>query len=267
MSMRFLSLFTGIGGFDLGLERAGMECVGQVENDEKLYLWLNYYWPNVLKIKDIYDVKGDEFGAVELVCGGFPCQPHSCAGKRLGTKDDRFLWPQMYRVIQAVSPIWVIAENVPALDDKNEMVLDRTITNLEDIGYEVGPPLEIPACGVGAPHKRARLFIVGHSNSERLQGEKQGGAPGSISKPSGINFFWSNSKNSKYIKCSDGKTRRVPATKSGVCPVAHGVPGRMAKLRGYGNAIIPQIAEIIGRSILIASKEEEECYGNDTKRE
>ena len=168
----FLSLFTGIGGFDLGLERAGMRCIGQVEKDKKCMAWLKHRWPEVKRVEDIKNVKGNEFGAVDLVCGGFPCQPHSNAGKKLRTRDDRYLWPEMLRVIHSIQPQppeWVLGENVSAIDDSTDMVLDRTITDLESIGYEVGPPIEIPACSVGAPHERKRVFIVAHSNSTRLR--------------------------------------------------------------------------------------------------
>ena len=164
--MKFLSLFSGVGGFDLGLERAGMECVGQVENNEKCLAWLYYQWPNVKKIKDIHDVKGNEFGPVQLICGGFPCQPHSNAGKKLRTKDDRFLWPEMLRVIQELKPRWVLGENVTGFI---RMGLDEALSDLEGCGYETQAFI-IPACGVDAPHLRERVFIVAHRNGERFDG-------------------------------------------------------------------------------------------------
>jgi DNA (cytosine-5)-methyltransferase 1 len=256
-----------------------MTCIGQVENDKKCLSWLNYYWPNVKKVEDIHNVKRSDFEAARVICGGFPCQPHSNAGKKLRSKDDRFLWPEMLRVLDEFKTEceFFIAENVSAIDDKHEMVLDRTIFDLENIGYEVGPPLEIPACAVNAPHERKRTIIVAHSEaaerwwmqqdierrrsaetgrsdqgimgnscSQGLQGQEQ--CETSIEKEN-INTYWSNSTT---IQCGDGKIRRIPSPESGIYPVAYGVPGRVAKLRGYGNAIVPQIAEIIGKSIISA---------------
>lgn len=307
--MNFISLFSGIGGFDLGFERAGMTCIGQVEKDKKCLSWLNYYWPNVKKIEDIHDVKRSLFEAARVICGGFPCQPHSNAGKKLRSKDDRFLWPEMLRVLEEFKAEceWFVAENVSAIDDRHEMVLDRTISDLENIGYEVGPPIEIPACAVNAPHERMRTIIVAHSEtaerwwmqknisrrrseeigrsnhgilgdagSAGLQGEKQRETPiertwtsGSVAKSgcyvgspesarSGsvlqrkewkkdTDSYWSDSAT---IFCGDGKIRRIPSAESGIHPVAYGFPGRVAKLRGYGNAILPQIAEKIGLAIM-----------------
>ena len=125
------------GGFDLGFERAGMRCIGQVEIDKKCLAWLNFYWPHVKKVEDIHNVKRSSFEAARVICGGFPCQPHSTAGKMLRSKDDRFLWPEMLRVLDEFKTEceFFIAENVSAIDDKHEMVLDRTIFDLENIGY------------------------------------------------------------------------------------------------------------------------------------
>jgi len=164
--MRFLSLFAGIGGFDLGLERVGMECVGQVEIDPYCLAVLAHHWPNVKRIEDIRNVKGNEFGAVDLVCGGFPCQPFSCAGKRKGKADDRYLWPEMCRVIKACRPAWVLGENVAGIIG---MELDKVLADLETIGYSV-QCFVIPACAVDAHHRRDRVWIVGYSECpERRQ--------------------------------------------------------------------------------------------------
>lgn len=166
-NMKFISLFAGIGGFDIGLERAGMECVGQVEIDEFCLKVLKKHWPHVKRLNDIREVKGDEFGRVDLVCGGFPCQPFSVAGKRKGTDDNRHLWPEMLRVIQAVKPTWVIAENVRGLlTIEQGMVFEQVCVDLEATGYEVQPVI-IPACAVDAPHRRDRVWFVAYSNNAR----------------------------------------------------------------------------------------------------
>ena len=104
--MRFLDLFAGIGGFSLGLERAGMTCVGHVEIDPFCWKVLRKHWPKVPLIADVKEVQGDEFGAVELICGGPPCQPVSIAGKRQGQSDDRWLWGEALRLVEVLRPPW-----------------------------------------------------------------------------------------------------------------------------------------------------------------
>jgi DNA (cytosine-5)-methyltransferase 1 len=210
--MKFLSLFSGIGGFDLGLERAGMECIGQVENNEFCNKVLAKHWPDVKRIGDIKNVKANSFKPVDLVCGGFPCQPFSVAGKRKGAGDDRYLWPEMFRVISAYKPAWVIGENVAGIVEmvkfNHELQMDgkkytkkenaercldidrvceregsgilyEIVENLEQIGYEVLPFI-IPACAVGAWHRRDRIWIIAYSanngrnrNDQRCRDERK----------------------------------------------------------------------------------------------
>lgn len=165
--MRFLSLFSGIGGFDIGLERAGMQCVGQVENNDYCNRVLEKHWPNVKRMKDIYNVTGNEFGTIDLICGGIPCQPASCAGKRRGTQDNRWLWPETFRVVRAIKPAWCLFENVRGiLTLEGGLVFENLLSELENIGYEVQTFI-IPACAVDAPHRRDRVWIVAHSNGGR----------------------------------------------------------------------------------------------------
>ena len=164
--MRHLSLFSGIGGLDLAAEWAGMETVGFVEIDPFCQKVLNKHWPGVKIYDDIRTVtrarlESDGIGAVDIISGGFPCQPFSAAGKRKGKDDDRDLWPEMFRVIQEIRPAWVIGENVAGFVN---MELERTLTDLENEGYETQAFI-IPACAVGAPHERKRVFIVAYSNS------------------------------------------------------------------------------------------------------
>ena len=155
--MTFADLFCGIGGFRLGLERAGMQCAWACEIDDfcrRVYL---KHWPETEPFyDDIRTITNPP--TVDLVCGGFPCQPFSVAGKQLGTDDPRNLWPEMLRVIGLVRPSWVLGENVPGIGD----YLDTVVSDLEARGFEV-VPLEIEAAAVGANHRRARVWIVAYA--------------------------------------------------------------------------------------------------------
>lgn len=181
--MRVLDLFSGIGGFSLGLERAGMRTVAFCEIDPYCRAVLRKHWPDVPIFEDVCTLRGEDVGPVDVVCGGFPCQPWSTAGKRGGEADDRDLWPEMRRVIETCGPRWVLGENVPGLDDPRYMGLDRVLSDLEALGYAAGTA-EIPACAVDAPHKRMRLWIVAHRERPRLEGytghEQGSNEPGRI---------------------------------------------------------------------------------------
>jgi len=198
--MRMLDLFSGIGGFSLAAQWVwgdDLEIVAFCEIDKFCQNVLRKHWPGVQIIEDIKKVEwvvantkntdGKEcqrespqiqFGrgnirSIDLLTGGFPCQPFSCAGKRAGTEDDRFLWPEMLRAIHEVKPRWVVAENVPGiLSLDNGLVFEGVCTDLEAEGYEV-IPLVIPACAVGAPHRRDRVWIVANSRCFRQEKHEQ----------------------------------------------------------------------------------------------
>src|SRR5512139_283122 len=140
--MRFGSLFAGIGGFDLGLERAGMTPVWQVEIDPFCCKVLAKHWPNVTRYEDVRNVGREQLGTVDLICGGFPCQPHSLAGKRRGAEDDRDLWPEYRRIVGECRPRWVLAENVPGI---RTTILDQVLSDLESLDY-AARTLIVPAC-------------------------------------------------------------------------------------------------------------------------
>ena len=161
--LRYGSLFSGIGGIDLGMDMAGFECAWQVEVDEHCRRILEKHWPGVPKYKDIYDVKGSELEPVDILCGGFPCQPVSVAGQRAGVDDERWLWDEFYRLICEVRPRWVVAENVTGLLSANSgRAFAGVLRDLAEGGYDAVWDV-FPAGGsggVGAPHKRERIFIV-----------------------------------------------------------------------------------------------------------
>ena len=162
--LKTLDLFSGIGGFSRGLEATGFfETICFVENELYCQAVLKHHWPGIPVLGDIRDVKGEDLPIQpDLVCGGFPCQPFSHAGKQRAQDDPRHLWPEMFRLIRECRPTWVIGENVAGII---KLGLDEVLSDLADEGYATRT-FNIPACAVGAPHLRQRLWIVAHSDSE-----------------------------------------------------------------------------------------------------
>ena len=248
--MRVLDLFSGIGGFSLGLERAGMETVAFCEIDDYCRRVLKKHWPDIPIYEDICFLEGDECGPVDLICGGYPCQPFSASGKRGGAEDDRHLWPEMLRVIRAVNPKYVICENVFG---HVHLGLDDVLSDLEAAGY-TWETFVIPACGVGAPHRRDRAWVVAYAEGERLEEwwERSGKdrAQDSEAAKAGSN------RSSGCGLSSERGTVGQWASEPGVGRVVNGLSSRMDRLRSLGNAVVPQIPEILGRAIM---KVEREC--------
>ena len=245
--MNYLSLFSGIGGLDLGLDRAGMTCVGQVERDPFCQRVLAKHWPEVPRHDDVRTaVEWWQSGtrpAVHAVVGGFPCQPVSLAGLGLAQEDERWLWPEMAAVIDAVQPQWVVGENVPGLRTRG---LDIVLADLHRLGYAARAGY-INACEVGAPHPRRRLFVLAHT----VRGGREEGCstarPGRCSEDQSQSEAW-------RVAAPAG-----PAwweTEPDVARVANGVPAGLDRRRALGNAVVPQVAEHIGRLILAADREE-----------
>lgn len=163
--MRVLDLFSGIGGFSLAADWLGWETVAFCEREPFPRKVLAKHWPDVPIHDDVRKIEEFEqyAGTVELICGGYPCQPFSVAGKQRGTEDDRHLWPAMFEIIKAVRPRWVVAENVAG---HVRMGLDSVLSDLESEKY-TAQALIIPACAVNAKHRRDRVWIVGHADNEK----------------------------------------------------------------------------------------------------
>lgn len=244
----FGSLFAGIGGIDLGLERAGMTCRWMVEIDPFCQKVLAKHWPDVTRYGNVKECGSHNLETVDLIAGGFPCQPHSVAGKRRGAADDRNLWPEFLRIIREVRPAWVLAENVPGIVS---LYLDTVLADLEGEDYTCWT-FNIPACAFNAPHRRERIFVVAHTSSERIQGVWQKQIPRQSS------FSWL--KNVRGIEDLRERSDIPEPLFRGTCD---GVPYWMDRLRALGNAVVPQVAEWIGRQIL-ASILEAKCYGTKT---
>ncbi len=239
--MRHLSVFSGIGGDSLGLKWAGMETVAFCENDKKCQLVLKKHWPGVPIFDDIRELNAEKIKRlypIDIVSGGFPCQGHSLAGKRKGKADDRYLWPEYFRLIQEIGFSWVIVENVTGII--SDLVLDQVLSDLESEAYTC-QTLIIPACGIGARHIRNRVWILAHADKERLpkfqRQKKKFKGTGLNRRNLPHNWRKWNPFNSFIRRGNDG------------------VPGRVDRLKQLGNAVVPQIVEIIGRAIMEIEKE------------
>lgn len=265
--LRMLDLFAGIGGFSYAGEKlvGGYETVAFCEYDEHAQKVLRKHWPDVEIIKDVRNLANDADrfrGLVDIICGGYPCQPFSQAGKRLGDQDDRHLWPEMLRVIKAVRPRWVIGENVAG---HVTMGLDTVLSDLEAAGY-TSRCFVVPAVAVDAPHRRDRCWIVANSDdagqpADRRSGQGKGdkarynarrrgqvvadagcqrsGAEVSRSGDQSINGAAQEQRTEARNRFTDcGWWEPEPDVRR----VAYGIPGRVHRLRQLGNSIVPQVA-------------------------
>ena len=191
--MIHIGLFEGIGGFSFAAKLAGWETLATCEINPFGQHILKHYWPGAYHHGDIKTLTYDTINAElssrygtdwrkepVIITGGFPCQPYSLAGKRLGKEDDRHLWPEMLRIIREVSPEWVVGENVFGLVNwDGGLVFDEVQSDLEAAGYEVQPFI-LPACGVNAPHKRERVWFIAHRNSTGFQAKRPKQSPTGI---------------------------------------------------------------------------------------
>lgn len=240
--MTFGSLFSGIGGMDLGLERAGMECRWQVEIDPFCQRVLEKHWPKVKRYGDISGVDAENLQRVDVIAGGFPCQDVSDAGFCAGLSGSRSsLWGEMLRCVCVVRPAFVLVENVAALSHRG---LAEVLGCFSEVGYDAEWDC-IPAMAFGARHFRNRLFIVAAS---REVDHSYSIDPGSFNRSAQTFGRWT--ENAAIGSCLDrGAWSREP----GMARVAYGIPDRVDRLKGIGNGVFPAVAEWLGRRILAAS--------------
>jgi DNA (cytosine-5)-methyltransferase 1 len=254
-------LFSWIGGLDLGLERAGMRVVWQSEIDPYACRVLAKHWPEVPNHGDIKQIDWRTVEPVDVICGGYPCQPFSLAGRRKGTDDPRHLWPWVRDAISALQPRYAILENV-----RGHLSMGGTVVigELAEIGYNAEWRV-VSASGMGAPHRRERLFIVAYANSESQPNEPQHARTKRLvantdrSRREHINqersprstvSQWNEIFKQTHPSGSSGRAREYWLSEPDVGRVADGVPYRVDRLRGLGNAVVPQVAEYVGRLVM-----------------
>lgn len=269
VSLKHLSLFSGIGGLDLAAEWAGFETVGQCEWADFQTKVLQKHWPGVPRWRDIRTLTKDSFyertglRTVDIISGGFPCQPFSVAGKQKGKWDDRYLWPDMLRIIRELAPRWVVGENVPGI---LRLAAADVVADLEREGYDVAV-FDFEAAAVGALHRRERIAFVANASGEGLQrcqfdrtlnkarfeksfrtASKCGCA---VSDADGVGLErvgrhtekgCDNDKKHPFStkNIRDARTIGRWSVEPDVGRVAHGVPNRVDRLKCLGNAVVPQ---------------------------
>lgn len=265
--MRFGSLFAGIGGFDLGLERAGMEPAWQVEINSYCLQVLDRHWPDVKRYGDIKEIDATDLEAVDLICGGFPCQPASYAGQQRGTTDRRWLWPEFFRILRGARPRWVLVENVPGLLSVNSgRAFGEVVGDLASLGYDIEWDC-IPAAAVGAPHKRDRVWIVACAkpsldpDADSRRREELGEHDGGTQEPDEQASLRDDAGGlrSAFPGCifSDPPGRDPEGfwqAEPRVDRVVDGLPSRVDRVGALGNAVVPAVVEFIGRRIMLFEK-------------
>lgn len=239
MSITFGSLFAGIGGFDLGFERAGMVCKWQVEIDDYATKVLAKHWPHVHRERDIRECGKHNLERVDVICGGFPCQDISYTGLGAGLDGERSgLFFEAIRLVRQLQPRIIVLENVAALLTRG---LDRVLGTLASIGYDAEWHC-IPAAVIGAPHIRDRVFILAHRENSHVSQM--------CKKDARLCTEWTKRKFGRTDGLCQGDGRWAPEPR--VVRVVDGLPANVDRLRGLGNAVVPQVAEWIGRRIVEA---------------
>jgi DNA (cytosine-5)-methyltransferase 1 len=278
--MNVLDLFSGIGGFSLGLERAGMRTVAFCEIDPFCRRVLAKHWPGVPIHHDITRLRGADIGAVDVICGGFPCQDISVAGKGAGLAGARSgLWFEYSRLIGELRPAFVIVENVSGLLSRG---IDVILGELAALGYDAEWHC-IPASAVGAPHRRDRVWIIAHAQRDGLQERKHVGnasesqagsqfarhqANGMAASPDATNaeqrersLGWPARRMGRLYKSIQGNGRWEIASEPVLGRGIDGIPHRVDRVAALGNAVVPQIPEIIGRAIMSAVTSQHQTKG------
>lgn len=264
-----LSLFSGIGGLDLAFEWAGGQVAAMCEIQPYCQKILRKHWPDVPLFEDIKNLRGKDVGTVDIVYGGFPCQPFSVAGNKRGKDDSRYLWPEFSRLVGEVKPRWIVAENVPGI---LRIAADDVCSDLEHQGYTVGI-WDFEAAAIGAKHRRERVFFVVHSSSSRFSYNPEQGTIGSPLSNGGLPQFersgCSPAPDPFSSRCKEQrKPFGLPQTHAltwdigrwepepGVDRMAHGFPYRVDRLRALGNAVVPQQVYPIFKAIMEADNHE-----------
>jgi len=257
-----LDLFSGIGGFSLGLESTGLfETVAFCEKEAFPRKVLGKHWPHLPIHEDIHEVSGHAYQGIDLITGGFPCQPVSVAGARKGKEDERWLWPEMFRVIREARPRWCLIENVPGLRTKHA---DDVLADMEGQGYTCWP-LVVGAVHAGAPHRRQRVWIVAYAESigrttegqRRRQEQSRAGSTGEArdvdDAPRKLSHR-SGREERGWLELAD--SHRQWAWANAPEPVLRGVDARLPcgmdrrdRLKALGNAVVPQVVAALGRVI------------------
>ena len=280
--LRGLSLFSGIGGLDLAFEWAGGQVAAMCEIQPYCQKILRKHWPNVPLFEDIKNLRGTDVGAVDVIYGGFPCQPFSVAGIQRGKDDSRYLWPEFSRLVGEIKPRWIVAENVPGI---LRIAADDVCSDLERQGYAVGI-WDFEAASVGAKHRRERIFFVAHAGRSLRQGSFEQGAlrdegtrgnacqlerPSSplIANPDidsggeAVTNAGSQQREEQRESVSVHETHIITGCSGrwepepGVGRVAHGSTHRVDRLRALGNAVVPQQIYPIFKAIIDIEEHEE----------
>lgn len=268
--MKVLDLFSGIGGFSIGLEKVGFRTVAFCEIEPYCQAVIRKHWPDTPIYNDVRSLTGKQLrtdGLVpDVIVGGYPCQPFSLAGVRRGEKDDRHLWPEVCRLVADIRPAWCIFENVAG---HITMGLDTVLSDLEAEDY-AARPFVIPACGVDAPHRRDRVWIVAKNVGDTKRSRQSGDArrrSGQEPKNGRKDVADSTDKRlqrraeeplsgvgdlpGKFKRSGEGQ-RKLWAAEPAIRRVANGVSNRSHRIKALGNAVVPQIPEMIGRAIIEA---------------
>ena len=257
--MAHVDLCSGIGGFARGFERAGLSKPVQFCDIEP---WsrrvLGKHWPDVPIAEDVKELASDPDRNVfdcDILSAGYPCQPFSVAGNQKGAEDDRHIWPYIRKIVAHKRPTWCVFENVYG---HIGLGLDEVLFDLESEGY-ASRTFVVPACGVDAPHRRDRLWIVANTDNPRQstsKGESRSSQEGNNTRWLCENISYADSqrgrlRNTEWQNAEDAgqPIQNEWATEPSVGRVAHGIPKRVDRLRGLGNAIVPQIAQRIGETI------------------